>query len=154
MVPLSKAVYDTYFIHGQGYKWWSLHLKLTSPVISVVKPIIFRFTFYILTFYLFTFLDLRYILGVIIVILPWDCRYITVIAPDITMGLPLYHNDRTWYITHRDYVIITDPMEAVQPVLFCLGSASSECSMGSCTIRLSFTPLMLLVCISHKENFY
>ena len=33
-MPLSKALYDTCFIRGQGCKWWSRLPKLTSLVIS------------------------------------------------------------------------------------------------------------------------
>ena len=38
LVPLSKALYHTCFICGQRCKWWFRRLKLTSSVISDVKP--------------------------------------------------------------------------------------------------------------------
>ena len=41
LVPLSKALYHTCFICGQRCKWWSRWPKLTSSVISDVKPIIY-----------------------------------------------------------------------------------------------------------------
>ena len=41
LVPLSKALYHTCFICGQRCKWWSRLPKLTSLVISDVKPIIY-----------------------------------------------------------------------------------------------------------------
>ena len=45
-MPLSKALYHTCFIRGQGCKWWSRCLKLTSSVISNVKPNIYIYIFY------------------------------------------------------------------------------------------------------------
>ena len=41
LVPLSKALYHTCFICGQRCKRWSRRPKLTSSVISDVKPIIY-----------------------------------------------------------------------------------------------------------------
>ena len=41
LVPLSKALYHTCFIRGQGCEWWSRRRKLPSSVISDVKPIIY-----------------------------------------------------------------------------------------------------------------
>ena len=41
LLPLSKALYHTCFICGQRCKWWSRRPKLTSSVISDVKPIIY-----------------------------------------------------------------------------------------------------------------
>ena len=46
LVPLSKALYHTCFICGQRCKWWSRRPKLTSSVISDVKPIIYIFFFF------------------------------------------------------------------------------------------------------------
>ena len=40
-VPLSKAHYHTYIICGQRRKLWSCRLKLTSSLISNIKPIIY-----------------------------------------------------------------------------------------------------------------
>ena len=44
-MPLSKVLYHTCFICRQRCKWWSRRPKLTSSVISDVKPIICIFTF-------------------------------------------------------------------------------------------------------------
>ena len=46
-MPLSKGLYHTCFIRGQRCKWWSHLLKLTSSVITDVKPIIYSYIFYI-----------------------------------------------------------------------------------------------------------
>ena len=43
LVLLSKALYHTCFICVQRCKWWSHRPKLTSSVISDVKPIIYIF---------------------------------------------------------------------------------------------------------------
>ena len=43
LVLLSKTLYHTCFICGQRCKWWSRRPKLTSSVISHVKPIIYIF---------------------------------------------------------------------------------------------------------------
>ena len=48
LVPLSKALYCTCFIRGQGCKSWSCRSKLTLSVISDVKPIIYSFIFTVL----------------------------------------------------------------------------------------------------------
>ena len=47
LVLLSKALYHACFICGQRCKWWSCQPKLTSLVISDVKPIIYIFYIYI-----------------------------------------------------------------------------------------------------------
>ena len=44
-LPLSKALYHTCFICGQRCKCWSRRLKLTSSVISDVKPIIYIYIY-------------------------------------------------------------------------------------------------------------
>ena len=46
LVPLSKVLYHTCFICGQRCKCWSRRPKLTSSVISDVKPIIYIFFFF------------------------------------------------------------------------------------------------------------
>ena len=43
LMPLSKALYHTCFICGQRCKWWSRRPKLTSSVISDVKPMLHFF---------------------------------------------------------------------------------------------------------------
>ena len=43
---LSKALYHTCFTCGQRCKWWSRRPKLTSSVISDVKPIIYIIFFF------------------------------------------------------------------------------------------------------------
>ena len=45
LVPLSKVLYHTCFICGQRCKWWSRQPKLTSSVISDMKPIIYIYRF-------------------------------------------------------------------------------------------------------------
>ena len=45
LVLLSKALYHACFICGQRYKWWSRWPKLTSLVISDVKPIIYIYIY-------------------------------------------------------------------------------------------------------------
>ena len=45
-MPLSKALYHTCFICGQRCKWWSRRPKLTSSVISDVKPIIYIYIYH------------------------------------------------------------------------------------------------------------
>ena len=47
LVLLSKALYHTCFICGQRCKWWSRRPKLTSSVISDVKPITYILHFYL-----------------------------------------------------------------------------------------------------------
>ena len=46
LVPLNKALYHTCFICGQRCKWWSRRPKLTSSVISDIKPIIYILLFF------------------------------------------------------------------------------------------------------------
>ena len=38
-VSLCKTLYQTCFSRGQGCKWWSYRPKVTSSVLSDVKPI-------------------------------------------------------------------------------------------------------------------
>ena len=45
LVPLSKVLYHTCFISGQRFKCWSRRPKLTSSVISDVKPIIYIYIY-------------------------------------------------------------------------------------------------------------
>ena len=59
LVSLSKIFSHTCFIHEQGCKWWSRLPKMTSSVISDVKPVIHFFTF--LGWYIWTVLELSYI---------------------------------------------------------------------------------------------
>ena len=58
LVPLRKALYHGFFICGQRCKWWSRRLKLTSSVISGVKPIIYIFFLLLFSFSLEQSLDI------------------------------------------------------------------------------------------------
>ena len=51
LVPLSKALYPTCFIHGQECKSWSCRPKLTLSMILNVEPIIYIYFF--LMFHIF-----------------------------------------------------------------------------------------------------
>ena len=48
LVPLSKALYHTCFICGWICKWWAHRWKLTSSVISHIKPIVYIYIYFFL----------------------------------------------------------------------------------------------------------
>ena len=58
---ISKALYHTCFICGQRCKWWSRQPKLTSSVISDIKPIIYIYILYYIYILHFTFYTYIYI---------------------------------------------------------------------------------------------